>query len=250
MKITGIIPARFASTRFPGKPLVDIAGKSMIRRVYEQAMQCKLLSQVIVATDDQRIYDHVLEFGGEAQVTSALHQSGTDRCAEVAIAHPDSDVFINIQGDEPFIDPRQIDLLCGCFSDPEVNLATLIKKIILLSELSSPNTPKVVINKNAEAIYFSRTPIPFQRDETMENWLDNHSYFKHIGIYGYRKEALEQITKLPVSSLEQAEALEQLRWIENGFTIKTALTELESLSIDTPEDLQRALFLVNNSPEA
>ena len=250
MKITGIIPARFASTRFPGKPLIDIAGKSMIRRVYEQAGQCKLLSQVIVATDDQRIYEHVIDFGGQAQLTSALHQSGTDRCAEVALSHPDSDVFINIQGDEPFIDPRQIDLLCRCFDDPAVSLATLIKKITAFSELTSPNTPKVIINKNDEAIYFSRTPIPFQRDQAVEIWLDKHSYFKHIGIYGYRKEALEQITKLPVSSLELAEALEQLRWIENGFKIKTAQTDLESLSIDTPEDLQRALFLVNNSSQA
>jgi 3-deoxy-manno-octulosonate cytidylyltransferase (CMP-KDO synthetase) len=248
MKITGIIPARFASTRFPGKPLIDIAGKSMIRRVYEQAGQCTLLNQVIVATDDRQIYEHVLAFGGQAQITSALHQSGTDRCAEVALSHPDSDVFINIQGDEPFIDPRQIDLLCGCFADAEVTLATLIKKISDFAELTSYNTPKVIINKNEEAIYFSRTPIPFQRDQEIEKWMDTHTYYKHIGIYGYRKAALEQITKLPVSSLERAEALEQLRWIENGFRIKTAQTDLESLSIDTPEDLQRALLVVNNSP--
>jgi 3-deoxy-manno-octulosonate cytidylyltransferase (CMP-KDO synthetase) len=245
MKITGIIPARYASTRFPGKPLIDIGGKSMIRRVYEQASKSQLLRQVIVATDDERIAEHVSGFGGKAHLTSAAHQSGTDRCAEVAASHPDSDVFINIQGDEPFIDPRQIDLLCHCFQQADTNLATLVKKIGDISELLSYNTPKVVFNQNHEAIYFSRNPIPFLRDQEPGDWLQHHSFYKHIGIYGYRKEALQQITKLPVSALEQAEALEQLRWIENGFRIKIAVTEVESISIDTPQDLENALLHVN-----
>lgn len=245
MKITGIIPARYASTRFPGKPLVDIGGKSMIQRVYRQAMKSQLLSAVIVATDDQRIFDHVLSFGGSAQMTSGDHQSGTDRCAEVALTHPDSDVFVNIQGDEPFIDPLQIDLLCRCFGQPDVELATLVKQITTHHELTNTNTPKVVINNLNEAIYFSRTPIPFLRNFELSEWLTQRSYFKHIGIYGYRKETLQQITRLPVSGLEQAEALEQLRWIENGLRIKIAVTEVESIAIDTPQDLEKALASVN-----
>lgn len=245
MKITGIIPARYASTRFPGKPLIDIGGKSMIQRVYEQASKSELLSEVIVATDDQRILDHISAFGGLAQMTSADHQSGTDRCAEVALKYPGSDVFINIQGDEPFIDPKQIDLLCKCFEQPDVNLATLIKQIANFSELTNNNTPKVVINSLNEAIYFSRTPIPFLRNHEFNEWLNHRAYFKHIGIYGYRKETLHQITRLPVSGLEQAEALEQLRWIENGLRIKVAVTDVENLAIDTPQDLEHALLTVD-----
>jgi 3-deoxy-manno-octulosonate cytidylyltransferase (CMP-KDO synthetase) len=247
MKVSGIIPARFASTRFPGKPLIDIGGKSMIRRVYEQACKSTLLSQVIVATDDQRIYDHVLSFGGLAQLTSVSHQSGTDRCAEVASNNPDSEVFINIQGDEPFIDPLQIDLLCRCFEDPQVRLATLVKKIDSYTDLMSSNTPKVIFNKNNEAIYFSRSPVPYVRDQRSEDWLGKFAYYKHIGIYGYRKQALEEITRMPISSLEQAEALEQLRWIENGLRIKIAITDVESIAIDTPQDLERVLSQVNLS---
>lgn len=247
MKISGIIPARFASTRFPGKPLIDIAGKSMIRRVYEQSSKSKLLNQVIVATDDERIYDHVLSFGGLAQMTSAGHQSGTDRCAEVALNNPDTDIIINIQGDEPFIDPVQIDLLCKCFEQPEVNLATLVKKIEHQAELINSNTPKVIFNNNHEAVYFSRTPIPFLRGYELETWLNHHSYYKHIGIYGYRKEALKYVTRLPVSALEQAEALEQLRWIENGQRIKIAITNMESMAIDTPRDLEKALSSIDLS---
>ncbi|NEU07211.1 3-deoxy-manno-octulosonate cytidylyltransferase [Flavihumibacter sp. R14] len=245
MKITGIIPARYASTRFPGKPLIDIGGKSMIRRVYEQALKSKLLSEVVVSTDDQRIYDHVSGFGGSVQMTSATHQSGTDRCAETALYYEDSDVFVNIQGDEPFIDPKQIDLLCSCFSEPQVDLATLIKKITDIEELRSPNSPKVIINNKDEAIYFSRTPIPFLRDHKQDTWLQYQSYYKHIGIYGYRREALNAITKLRVSSLESAEALEQLRWIENGYTIKVAVTTIESIAIDTPSDLSKALSQID-----
>ena len=217
MDILGIIPARYASTRFPGKPLAKIAGKSMIRRVYEQAKKCSNLAQVIVATDDERIFNHVAGFGGIAVMTSPEHQSGTDRCAEVALQHPAYDVIINIQGDEPYIDPEQISKLAYCFEDPSVQIATLVKKIKNEEELSNINSPKVIINKFSEAIYFSRSPIPHLRGLRQVDWLKHFTYFKHIGIYGYRADVLQQITKLPVSELEKAESLEQLRWIENGF---------------------------------
>ena len=239
MNILGIIPARFASTRFPGKPLVDIAGQSMIQRVYEQCEKSELLTHVMVATDDRRIQDHVVGFGGNVAITSSHHQSGTDRCAEIAHAHLDYDVYINIQGDEPFIDPEQIDLVCKCFEKPNHQIATLIKKINSVEELNNPNSPKVVINIHQRAIYFSRATIPFFKGEKVEEWLDQHTYYKHIGIYGYRKQTLFEITKLPISSLEKAESLEQLRWIENGYHIQTAITDKESQAIDTPEDLQK-----------
>ena len=239
MKILGIIPARYASSRFPGKPLVDIAGKSMIQRVYEQAKKCDDLSEVIVATDDDRIFDHVSAFGGLAVMTSADHASGTDRCAEVASQHPEYEVIINIQGDEPYIDPEQITKLAACFTDADTQIATLIKKMNSVAELLNFNSPKVIINKRAEAIYFSRTALPHVRGQEPKEWLSHFTYFKHIGIYGYRADILQQITKLPISSLEKAESLEQLRWIENGYRIKVAETELETHAIDTPEDLER-----------
>lgn len=237
MTILGIIPARFASTRFPGKPLVDISGKSMIQRVYEQAKKCSRLTEIIVATDDTRIYDHVLAFGGVAVMTSADHQSGTDRCAEVARQHPQYNVIINIQGDEPYIDPEQITKLAFCFNDACTQIATLVKKVANKQELFNVNSPKVVINKLSEAVYFSRSPLPHIRGQEQQNWLNHFTYFKHIGIYGYRADVLQEITKLPVSSLEKAESLEQLRWIENGYRIKVAETELETYAVDTPEDL-------------
>jgi 3-deoxy-manno-octulosonate cytidylyltransferase (CMP-KDO synthetase) len=237
MQILGIIPARFASTRFPGKPLVDIAGKSMIQRVYEQAKKCIHLTEVIVATDDTCIYDHVLSFGGVAIMTSADHQSGTDRCAEVALQHPQYNVIINIQGDEPYIDPEQISKVASCFNNADTQLATLVKKIQTEQELFNVNSPKVVVNKLSEAVYFSRSPLPHIRGHEQKDWLNHFTYFKHIGIYGYRADILQQITKLPVSSLEKAESLEQLRWIENGYRIKVAETEIETYAIDTPEDL-------------
>jgi 3-deoxy-manno-octulosonate cytidylyltransferase (CMP-KDO synthetase) len=235
--VLGIIPARYASTRFPGKPLVDIAGKSMIQRVYEQAKKCIHLSEVIVATDDERIFDHVTAFGGAALITSTDHQSGTDRCAEVASQYPQYDVIINIQGDEPYIDPEQISKLAACFKNVDTQIATLIKKVQNEQELFNVNSPKVVINKFSEAIYFSRSPLPHIRGQEQQNWLSCYTYFKHIGIYGYRADVLQQITKLSVSSLEKAESLEQLRWIENGYRIKVAETELETYAVDTPEDL-------------
>ncbi len=237
MNTLGIIPARYASTRFPGKPLADIAGKSMIQRVYEQAKKCVHLSEVIVATDDERIFDHVIEFGGIAEMTSPNHQSGTDRCAEVMLNHAEYDVIINIQGDEPYIDPEQISKLTYCLNDPGTQIATLIKKVKTEQELCNTNTPKVIINKFSEAIYFSRSPLPHIRGQEPQNWLQHFTFYKHIGIYGYRAAILQQITKLPVSPLEKAESLEQLRWIENGYKIKAAETELETYAIDTPEDL-------------
>ncbi|MFB0496873.1 3-deoxy-manno-octulosonate cytidylyltransferase (CMP-KDO synthetase) [Mucilaginibacter sp. OAE612] len=242
MKILGIIPARYASSRFPGKPLVDIGGKTMIQRVYEQAKKCRSLSEVVVATDDDRIFNHVNGFGGIAVMTGANHQSGTDRCAEVARLHPGYDVIINIQGDEPFIDPEQITKLTACFNDPETQLATLIKRILTEQELHNTNSPKVVINKLSQAIYFSRATLPHIRGQEPENWLEFHTFFKHIGIYGYRADILQEVTKLPVSPLEKAESLEQLRWIDNGYRIKVAETELETHAVDVPEDLEKLKF--------
>ena len=242
MDILGIIPARYASTRFPGKPLAVVAGKSIIQRVYEQAKKCSSLAEVIVATDDERIFNHITDFGGIAVMTSPDHQSGTDRCAEVALQHPQYDVIINIQGDEPYIDPEQITKLVYCFRDTSTQIATLIKKVKDEEELFNINSPKVIINKFAEAIYFSRSPLPYLRGQNQGDWLKHFTYFKHIGIYGYRADVLQQITKLPVSDLEKAESLEQLRWIENGFKIKVAETELETFAVDTPEDLEKLYF--------
>jgi 3-deoxy-manno-octulosonate cytidylyltransferase (CMP-KDO synthetase) len=241
MKTLGIIPARYASTRFPGKPLVEINGKSMIRRVYEQALKCKKLDAVVVATDDQRIADEVSSFGGKFHLTSASHQSGTDRCAEVVKAHTGYDIVINIQGDEPYINPDQIGLLVSCFDTHTVQLATLIKEIHSEEELFNINQPKVVINALKEAIYFSRQTIPFLRGIEKQEWLKKHRFYKHIGIYGYTRNTLLEITKLPPSALELAESLEQLRWIENGYTIQAAVTTLETVAIDTPEDLKKII---------
>lgn len=246
MKILGIIPARYQSSRFPGKPLVDIAGKSMIQRVYEQCLKSQCLDKVVVATDDQRIADHVIAFGGTVQMTSDQHQSGTDRCAEIAESYPKFDVFINIQGDEPMIDPTQIDLLASCFYMPDTLIATLVKPIHTKEELFNENTPKVILNANNEAIYFSRTTIPFLRGIEKENWLGNNTFYKHIGIYAFRNQTLKKITLLPLSTLELAEALEQLRWIQNGYKIQTAISHTESQAIDTPEDLEKLLHLFNS----
>lgn len=241
-KIIGIIPARYASTRFPGKPLVDIDGKTMIERVYRQAQKSKSLAEVIVATDHKAIHDRVVDFGGLACMTSPEHPSGTDRCAEVLdTMNVTCDAIINIQGDEPFIDPRQIDLLCSCFDDPRTELATLVKRIDTARVLFNPNSPKVVMDHEGFAIYFSRHPIPFVRGHEESGWLARHNFFQHIGIYGYRPETLRQITRLAPSALERAESLEQLRWLENGFRIKTATTPYETLAVDTPEDLERIL---------
>ena len=239
--IVGIIPSRYASTRFPAKPLVGIAGKSMIQRVYEQASKATKLSQVFVATDDQRIFDHVKSFGGEVAMTSTEHQTGTDRCAEVMSSLEGVDVVINIQGDEPFIHPEQIDQLAEIMSGSEVEIGTLVKRIEVAEDLFSDTVVKVVKSLTDEAIYFSRSPIPFQKGIDEKEWLANRIYYKHIGMYGYRSDVLQSISELPQTPLEKSESLEQLRWLENGYTIQLAETEHESNSVDTPEDLDRLL---------
>lgn len=242
MKILGIIPARYASTRFPAKPLVDIYGKSMIQRVYEQAKQSLLLTKLIVATDDQRIFDEVKSFDGEVMMTSESHQNGTERCAEVLSKQEDDfDIVINIQGDEPFFKSEAIDLISKCFEDKRTDIATLIKKIENIEDLENPTVVKAVITKQNKALYFSRMGIPHYRNDNSANRINKHTFFKHIGIYAYRPEVLKQIVKLGESTLEKAESLEQLRWLENGFQIFTNITTHDSNSVDTPEDLEALL---------
>lgn len=243
MKFIGIIPARYASTRFPGKPLVEINGKTMIRRVYEQACKSDSLDIVYVATDDEKIFRHVEEFGNVVY-TSEKHQSGTDRCMEAIQLirknhkYDDNDAVINIQGDEPFINPSQINSLAKSFDDKEVGITTLIKQITNSSELFDENVVKVIYNHKMQAIYFSRAALPFCRNFHNEKWIDQNNYFKHIGIYAYRISVLDKISKLKQSRLEKAESLEQLRWIENGFNIKVIETHEDSFSIDTPGDIK------------
>lgn len=241
MNFIGIIPARYQSTRFPGKPLVYLGDKPIIRWVYENAR--KALDEVYVATDDERIYEAVVAFGGNAVYTSTNHQSGTDRCAEAALKVAEKlrfDAIINIQGDEPFIRPEQIEGLKACFANPETQIATLIKPITNPAEIININRPKVVINKNQEAMYFSRSPIPFVRDCQSEEWVNKHTFYSHVGMYAYRFDILLELTKLPVGILEKAESLEQLRWLENDYRIMTAQTTYENIGIDTPEDLEHA----------
>lgn len=241
MIILGIIPARYASTRFPAKALAHIQGKSMIQRVVEQARQATSLSRVVVATDDERIRAHVADFGGDVVMTSEHHQSGTDRCQEaVQQLGVQADYVLNIQGDEPFIQPRQIDLLASVL-DGTTQLATLVKAIDDSQTLFNPNSPKVVLSAAGEALYFSRHPIPYLRGKPEDTWADAHQYYKHIGLYAYRADILAQLTQLPASLLERAESLEQLRWLENGYRIQTVITDLDSHGIDTPEDLARIL---------
>ena len=241
MKVIGIIPARYDSTRFPGKPLLDIAGISMIQRVYNQVNHAASLSEVVVATDDQRIFDHVKSFAGNVVMTKKDHQSGTDRCAEVINNISGFDIAVNIQGDEPFIDPQQIDLLVSCFQNPEVQIATLVRPITEIDDLENINKPKVVLNLNQEALYFSRQPIPFLRGKNIQDWLKNGTYYNHIGIYGFKVDTLKKVASLPISKLETAESLEQLRWLDNGYKIKTAISNHINDAIDTPEDLKAIL---------
>lgn len=245
MRSLGIIPARYASTRFPGKPLADILGKSMIQRVYEQCSKCNSLSSLIVATDSELIQTHVESFGGQAVMTSPDHVSGTDRCQEVSDKYEDYDVIVNIQGDEPMIDPAQIDLILGCFNEEKVEIASLVKEISSVEELFNENSPKVVLNQFSEAIYFSRTPLPHQRESDQNKWLLNSPYFKHLGIYGFRRDTLAKITTLPISNLERTEGLEQLRWLEHGFAIKMAHTKTEGHAVDTPADLEKIIRLLD-----
>lgn len=242
MRFIGIIPARYASTRFPGKPLADIHGKTMIQRVYEQTLLS--IDEVWVATDDERIKTEVEKFGGKVVMTSSDHQSGTDRIAEAVATISESnqqeyDVVINIQGDEPFIQPDQIELVKACFDSPNTQIATLVKQISCQEDIFDPNKVKAVISKDQKALYFSRSPIPYQRGVEKGEWLNHGTFYKHIGMYAYKSEVLHEITKIEQSSMELSESLEQLRWLENGYWIQTDITEHESIGIDTPEDLER-----------
>ena len=239
MKFTGIIPARYGSSRFPGKPLAMLGGKTVIQRVYEQVSQ--VLEDAFVATDDQRIFDAVTAFGGKAVMTSANHQSGTDRIEEaVEQLRLTCDVVLNIQGDEPFIQRQQIETLCHCFDDSKTQIATLGKRFESQKALENPNSPKIVVDKDGYALYFSRSVIPFIRNKKGDEWMGQYPFLKHLGIYAYRRDVLKEITQLPQSSLELAESLEQLRWLQNGYRIKVGLTDIETVGIDTPEDLERA----------
>lgn len=247
MKFIAIIPARYASTRFPGKPLADMGGKTMIQRVYEQVK--KAVDEVWVATDDKRIFEAVTDFGGKAVMTSEKHRSGTDRIYEAFLKIGlKYDIIINVQGDEPFIQPDQIQSLMACFDSNDTQLATLVKPFKPednFEVLSNPNSPKVVVNKNREAIYFSRSVIPFIRDNEPDTWTSKHIFYKHIGMYAYRADILQEVTQLTQSPLEIAESLEQLRWIENGYKIKVGYTDVETIGIDTPADMEKAMTYIN-----
>lgn len=248
MRFLGIIPARYASTRFPAKPLAMLGGKTVIQRVYEQV--AGVLDDAYVATDDVRIEAAVKAFGGKVVMTSVHHQSGTDRCYEAcAKIGGDFDVVVNIQGDEPFIQPSQLNAVRACFEDVTTQIATLVKPFTAdepFAALENVNSPKVVVNANWNALYFSRSIIPYQRNAEKQDWLKGHTYYKHIGLYAYRTEVLKEITALPQSSLELAESLEQLRWLENGYKIKVGISEVETIGIDTPQDLERAEEFLKN----
>ncbi len=242
MKFIAIIPARYASTRFPGKPLALLGGKPVIQRVYEQV--CGVLDDAVVATDDERIYQAVKAFGGKVEMTSTTHRSGTDRCREAYDKiGGDYDVVVNVQGDEPFICREQLEALKRCFEQPETQIATLVKPFTErdgLAALENPNSPKVVLDTRSQALYFSRSVIPYLRGVEREAWLRTHTFYKHIGIYAFRAEVLREVTSLPQSPLEKQESLEQLRWLENGYHIGVGITDFETIGIDTPEDLARA----------
>ena len=239
MKFTAIIPARYASTRFPGKPLAMLGGKTVIQRVYEQAVS--VLGEAYVATDDQRIYDAVEAFGGRAVMTRTDHKSGTDRIQEAAEKiSTTADVIINVQGDEPFIQRSQIETLCHLFDDQQTQIGTLGKRFETMEAVDNPNSPKIVTDINGFALYFSRSVIPYIRGKEHQEWFGQYPFLKHLGIYAYRREVLAEITRLPQSPLELAESLEQLRWLQNGYRIRVGETDVETVGIDTPEDLQRA----------
>ena len=244
MKFMAIIPARYASTRFPGKPLAVLGGKTVIQRVYEQVSS--LLDEVYVATDDERIFQAVEAFGGRAVMTRSDHKSGTDRIEEAAEKiGSQADVIINVQGDEPFIQPSQIKTLMQLFDAPETQIGTLGKRFENIEGVENPNSPKIVTDNRGFALYFSRSPIPFVRGKERSEWLVNYPFLKHLGIYAYRREVLREVTQLPQGNLEKAESLEQLRWLENGYRIRVGLTDVETVGIDTPEDLKRAEEFLN-----
>jgi len=243
--ILGIIPARYASTRFPGKPLIDIQGKTMIQRVYEQAIKSAFLKKVVVATDDDRIFQHVKDFGGEVVMTAAHHPSGTDRCWDaLQQIQEDYQYVINIQGDEPFIESAQVDELAKVLQDGSTELATQMIAVNSYEMLFDKGEVKIVLNDKDEALYFSRNVIPFIKGVDEQEWHKHHAYYRHVGMYAYRKDILEQITQLPVSALERSESLEQLRWVEHGYKIKCVPTQYESHCIDTPEDIDKVLQLM------
>ena len=239
MKFIGIIPARYASTRFPGKPLALLGGKPVIQHVYEKV--AAVLEAAYVATDDERIYDVVKSFGGQVVMTRTDHKSGTDRIEEaIEKIGGEWDVVVNVQGDEPFVAKNQLDTICHCFDDPTTQIATLGKLFESMEAVQNPNSPKIVVDNMGFAMYFSRSVIPYVRGKEMSSWLTHYPFLKHLGIYAYRKDVLRQVTQLPQSSLEIAESLEQLRWLQNGFKIKVGTTDVETVGIDTPQDLERA----------
>lgn len=239
MKFIGIIPARYASTRFPGKPLALLGGKPVIQHVYEKV--AAVLEAAYVATDDKRIYDVVKSFGGQVVMTRTDHKSGTDRIEEaIEKIGGEWDVVVNVQGDEPFVAKSQLDTICHCFDDPTTQIATLGKPFESMEAVQNPNSPKIVVDNMGFAMYFSRSVIPYVRGKEMSSWLTHYPFLKHLGIYAYRKDVLRQVTQLPQSSLEIAESLEQLRWLQNGFKIKVGTTDVETVGIDTPQDLERA----------
>ena len=248
LKFIVVIPARYASTRFPGKPLALLGGKPVIQRVYEQVSG--VVKDVVVATDDERIYSAVEAFGGRVVMTSANHKSGTDRCWEAYQKQGEEyDVVINVQGDEPFIAESQLRSIMACFEDDATDIATLVKPFAEsdgLAALQNPNSPKVVLDNESRAIYFSRSVIPYLRGVEPEEWLSKHTFYKHIGMYAFRREVLREVTALPQSTLEKAESLEQLRWLENGYKIGVGVTNIETVGIDTPEDLERAEEFLKN----
>lgn len=247
MKFIAIIPARYASSRFPGKPLADIKGKTMIQRVYERAGE--VFEHCYVATDDKRIEDEVLRFGGRVVMTSENHRSGTDRCAEALnkieeLSGMTFDVVVNVQGDEPFIATQQLLTIKSLFDVGDTQIATLVKPFREDEDIFNPNSPKVLISAAGNAMCFSRSAIPYLRGVERSDWQRSHVYYKHIGIYAYRSRTLREITLLPQSPLEKAESLEQLRWLENGYRIKVGITDSESVGIDTPEDLRKVIDLL------
>lgn len=249
MKYVGLIPARYGSSRFPGKPLALLGGKAVVRRVYEQV--ASYFDDAYVCTDDERIFDLVTSFGGKAVMTSENCKSGTDRCWQAySKLGINADVIVNIQGDEPFIHKSQLEMLKSCFDDPSTHIATLVKPFLptdKLESLMNPNSPKVVVDSSMRAIYFSRSVIPYLRGVEPADWLSAHTFYKHIGLYAYRTEVLREITMLEQGNLEKCESLEQLRWIENGYVIKVGVTDVETIGIDTPEDLQRAELYLKTS---
>ncbi len=241
MKVLGVIPSRYASSRFPGKPLVDVNGKTMIHRMYEHVVQAESLSKVVVATDDERIRSHVESFGGNVILTAEHHKCGTDRCAEALEKEPGFEIVINIQGDQPFVHPQEIDEVVALFRDEQVGIATLATKISDTETLTNPHKPKVHIGADGTAIAFSRKPVPALDGSDYEKCLEKQAYYKHIGIYGYRANILKEIAQLEPTASEKEESLEQLRWLDNGYTITVAITEMESYAVDTPEDLKKLL---------